>query len=703
MDLAVYYTGSLLPFADYFASLFGKLWENQWGRECLLQLGQSLHCAPTLPFPYLRLLAARLDSTVLAATVRALLAALPKARSPRYGQVGCRHAHLVLESEFYSEYYLGLVEGRAAGAGSLFGEPLIEGEFVAVKGEHSRRLLVKLAASHCITNFTLRLERSEQACRLNYAVYAVSQEGKRRIGGGRIQEHQWAQLSREPYRQEGQERGSQLNVYGLEAAPVVAQYLEIELTFTESGIVSHHSEAGKVPQSDIIPELYGFPSGCEGRVEHLEATFSFNPEEMFFLSASVVGAHPLQKYSVSKGKQTECLYFRPLREDEAALRAKIEEKVERADFDAVPALQRKLVGSLRRFSSKVCLDYLYTALVVCLGELEQRGERLDEGTCNSLFEEVVRSSQGPVKASAFKAISKSIPLLIKSLQFVEEELASLGRLSFSYEELAACADLSNAELCQSLTGLILRAVDCQPQWSELLIRMAPKTQRHEEIVRYFLAGEDWLQHPAILAYVDEFPDAFFEGTFLPLLSYRQLCALAARRCPPARTELLLEVIVAQASAECQVELDVVGLIFRQEEVRWEQLEKVVTCCPQAVDTVVHQFMQADNCEALALQHYILLSTAAGPKYAEEFAQFLSRIYARSRTAFREVVLSLVGKCSLLHYDTLETLSAFIFAACDLGGIEGARLLAEDDLANLQVAVEALKVVERLPEGAELPN
>jgi hypothetical protein len=33
-------------------------------------------------------------------------------------------------------------------------------------------------------------------------------------------------------------------------------------------------------------------------------------------------------------------------------------------------------------------------------------------------------------------------------------------------------------------------------------------------------------------------------------------------------ELLLEVIVAKASGECQVDLDVVSLIFRQEEVRW---------------------------------------------------------------------------------------------------------------------------------------
>lgn len=117
-------------------------------------------------------------------------------------------------------------------------------------------------------------------------------------------------------------------------------------------------------------------------------------------------------------------------------------------------------------------------------------------------------------------------------------------------------------------------------------------------------------------------------------------------------ELLLEVIVEQASTENQVDLDVVSLIFQQGEVRWEQLEKVVTCCPQAVDTVVHQFLQADNSEILALQHFVLLSTAASPKYAEEFALFLTQVYARSRTAFKEVMLSVIGTCTLLHYDCL---------------------------------------------------
>jgi hypothetical protein len=48
---------------------------------------------------------------------------------------------------------------------------------------------------------------------------------------------------------------------------------------------------------------------------------------MFFLSVSALGAHPLQKYSVSKGKQTECFYYKPQREDETTIRNRIEEKI----------------------------------------------------------------------------------------------------------------------------------------------------------------------------------------------------------------------------------------------------------------------------------------------------------------------------------------------------------------------------------------
>lgn len=72
-------------------------------------------------------------------------------------------------------------------------------------------------------------------------------------------------------------------------------------------------------------------------------------------------------------------------------------------------------------------------------------------------------------------------------------------------------------------------------------------------------------------------------------------------------------------------------------------------------------------------------------------------------AFKEVLLSISGKFSSLHYDCLDTVGSFIFITCSFGGIEGVRLLGENDLSSLQVAVEALKIIEKVPEGAEMPS
>lgn len=172
--------------------------------------------------------------------------------------------------------------------------------------------------------------------------------------------------------------------------------------------------------------------------------FSFNPEEIFFLSVNSMGPRALQKFSASRGKQTEYLYFKPQNEDQAVFKAKIHEKTEKGDFDALVNIQRKLISTTHQFSNKVCLDYLYTVLVLCLNQLESAGVKLDDEICKDLFDQIVRASQGPVKISAFKALSKNIPLLVKSLQFVEEELPTLGHLIFSYEELLDVIDLSNA-------------------------------------------------------------------------------------------------------------------------------------------------------------------------------------------------------------------------------------------------------------------
>lgn len=179
-------------------------------------------------------------------------------------------------------------------------------------------------------------------------------------------------------------------------------------------------------------------------MENVESLFSFNPEEMFFLSVNSMGLRPLQKFSASRGKQTEYLYFKQQNEDQTALKTKIQEKTEKGDFDALVNIQRKLIATTRQFSSKICLDYLYTVLILCLNQLETAEVKLDDETCKDLFEQIVRASQGPVKINAFKALSKNIPLLVKSLQFVEEELPTLGRLAFSYEELLDVIDLSNA-------------------------------------------------------------------------------------------------------------------------------------------------------------------------------------------------------------------------------------------------------------------
>lgn len=95
----------------------------------------------------------------------------------------------------------------------------------------------------------------------------------------------------------------------------------------------------------------------------------------------------------------------------------------------------------------------------------------------------------------------------------------------------------------------------------------------------------------------------------------------------------------------------------------------------------------------------MLATATSPKYSEEFATFINLIYNRNRSAFKEVLLSISGKFNSLHYDCLDTLGNFIFSTCNFGGIEGVRLLGENDLTSLQVAVEALKIIEKVPEGA----
>jgi hypothetical protein len=59
-----------------------------------------------------------------------------------------------------------------------------------------------------------------------------------------------------------------------------------------------------MPQVDILPELYGFEVSKGVRLPSVDWIFEVNPEDMFFLSVSTLGKQPMQKYSVSKGKNT---------------------------------------------------------------------------------------------------------------------------------------------------------------------------------------------------------------------------------------------------------------------------------------------------------------------------------------------------------------------------------------------------------------
>jgi hypothetical protein len=70
-------------------------------------------------------------------------------------------------------------------------------------------------------------------------------------------------------------------------------------------------------------------------------------------------------------------------------------------------------------------------------------------------------------------------------------MASLGPISFSYQQLLAALDFNNKELCKSLTLLILKGVPYEDKWAELLIKMVGNTLQHKEIIGYFI-DHQWL-------------------------------------------------------------------------------------------------------------------------------------------------------------------------------------------------------------------
>jgi hypothetical protein len=87
-------------------------------------------------------------------------------------------------------------------------------------------------------------------------------------------------------------------------------------------------------------------------------------------------------------------------------------------------------------------------------------------------------------------------------------------------------------------------------------------------------------------------------------------------------------------------------------VRWDHLEKIATCCNEAVDTVVHQYLQSEDAASLARQHETLLELALQPKYSEEFAVFLGKVYHQDCQTFKDLILRANGKITTLHYDCL---------------------------------------------------
>jgi hypothetical protein len=59
----------------------------------------------------------------------------------------------------------------------------------------------------------------------------------------------------------------------------------------------------------------------------VENYLNFNPEDMFFLSMTPLLKTPMKKYSISKGKNIEFIYFSPQKEDIGALKVLLLAKI----------------------------------------------------------------------------------------------------------------------------------------------------------------------------------------------------------------------------------------------------------------------------------------------------------------------------------------------------------------------------------------
>ena len=89
------------------------------------------------------------------------------------------------------------------------------------------------------------------------------------------------------------------------------------------------TEASKVAQIDILPEFYGYNTGKSYALPQIDELFMFNPEEMFFLSVSTLSAEPLKKYSITKDKNIEFMYYTPHKEDLSALKVSLLDNIEK--------------------------------------------------------------------------------------------------------------------------------------------------------------------------------------------------------------------------------------------------------------------------------------------------------------------------------------------------------------------------------------
>lgn len=95
-------------------------------------------------------------------------------------------------------------------------------------------------------------------------MYTYKENVKEQCARVLLQEHQWIQITKNPYRQEminmfGSNH-SWLNAYGVELdSRVETSYLEIEVMFNTSGIYAKELNSTNV--IEVMPEIYGYSVG----------------------------------------------------------------------------------------------------------------------------------------------------------------------------------------------------------------------------------------------------------------------------------------------------------------------------------------------------------------------------------------------------------------------------------------------------------